>query len=108
MKLGQNPTTFTTKRQGGRMVEDGRVKHGGYRKNLWEHMSDKEKEFVRNFEPDRRTAALLAVECIIRFRRSGDVKFLRQFRLYAKDFNLIPTERNIENGNLTINLPEDE
>ena len=78
-------------------------KHGAYSKHLRSDLTEAEREaygdLVEAFEdPDQTLDAIreLAAEVLLKYKRSADERFLREFRQLADTFNLAPNADQVE------------
>lgn len=78
-------------------------KHGAYSKQLRADLTDAEQEaygdLVAAFEdPEETLDAIreLAAEVLLKYKRSADQRFLREFRQLADTFNLAPNADQVE------------
>ena len=76
-----------------------RFKHGGFSKYLRSDLTDEEEdafegmvEAYDNPEQARKLIAQQAAEAWLKYKRSGDTRFLREYRQLADTFNLAPNE----------------
>lgn len=93
-------------------------KHGGYSKHLMSDLSDREQEayesLVETLESDDPEDRLNVVrealaEAYMKYKRSGDVRFLREVRQLAETFNLVPNKQEVEHsgsvdGSFSVNI----
>ena len=95
---------------------NGNYKHGGYSDFLMSDLSDRECEayesMVGEFEDPESALETIreqAVECYIKYKRTGDSRLLSEYRHLVETFNLAPNsdELNLNgeiDGEQTINL----
>lgn len=78
-------------------------KHGAYSKYLKHDLTAAEKEAFDNLvdmlqDPEAALASIreLAAEALLKYKRSGDSRFLREYRQLADTFNFAPNEQEVE------------
>lgn len=78
-------------------------KHGAYSKHMRSDLTEPERaayeELVDSLEdPEQTLDAIreLAAEALLKYKRSADERFLREFRQLADTFNLAPNEQRLE------------
>jgi hypothetical protein len=82
---------------------NGNYKHGAYSDHLRSDLTPAEQEayedLVGSFDdPDKTLDAIreLAAEVLLKYKRSADDRFLREFRQLADTFNLAPNADQLE------------
>lgn len=53
-------------------------------------------EHLQSIDDERSLAAEVAAEALLKYKRSGDSRFMREARQWFGDFNLLPNEEQIE------------
>lgn len=85
--------------------ESPSYKHGAYTRKIYDDYDDDEREAHEDMAEtladgdsgaQREVIAEAASEAWVRYQRSGDQNFLREFRMFAEKFNLAPNSDNIE------------
>lgn len=54
--------------------------------------------YLTEIDDERRVAAECAAEALMKYKRSGDVRFLREARQWMSEFNLLPNEDTLNLG----------
>mgnify|MGYP006897005043 CR=1 FL=1 len=77
--------------------------HGAYTEHLVSDLTPDEQEAFEDLvgaleDPEEALATIreLAAEALMKYKRSGDQRFLREYRQLADTFNLAPNEETIE------------
>lgn len=99
----EGPCKFHGGAADNRGEKNGNYKHGAYSKHLKSDLTDAELEAYDELvgalqDPDEALDAIreLAAEALLKYKRSADQRFLREFRQLADTFNLAPNEDTIE------------
>jgi len=88
--------------------ENGNYKHGAYSKYLRQDLTDDEADALEEMseaftDPEEATKLVReqAAEAYVKYKRSGDERFLREYRQLVDTFNLAPNEQRFE-GELNV------
>jgi hypothetical protein len=80
-------------------------KHGAFSKHLRSDLTDSELDAIddmvdafENPEKAREEIAEQAAEAWLKYKRSADTRFLREYRQLAETFNLAPNEDQLDVG----------
>ena len=55
-------------------------------------------DYLTDIDDERRVAAECAAEALMKYKRTGDVRFLREARQWMSEFNLLPNEDELNIG----------
>lgn len=91
--------------------------HGAFSEHFRSDLIDDEKEaltalvdHLESINDERSIAAEVAAEALLKYKRSGDSRFMREARQWFSEFNLLPNEETIEHtgdGGLVIQLDDE-
>lgn len=86
--------------------ENGNFRHGAFSKHFTSHLTDTEfdafeeaRELLENPEGAQDVARTAAASCLMKFKRTGDERFLRRFEGLCDKFGIAPEDE------LTVNMP---
>lgn len=78
--------------------ENGNHKHGAFSEHFRSDLTDDEKgaleaviAHLESIDDERSLAAEVAAEALLKYKRSGDSRFMREARQWFSDFNLLPS-----------------
>jgi len=78
---------------------DNATTHGAFKEHFRSDLTPAEEDAIKDLvahltdiDDERAIAAEAAAEALIKYKRSGDVRFLREARQWFSEFNLIPNE----------------
>lgn len=84
-------------------VDSPNYEHGAYSKHLRSDLTEAEREAYDDLvealeDPEEALGTIreLAAEALLKYKRSGDQRFLREYRQLADTFNLAPNEDRLE------------
>ena len=84
-------------------VDSPNFEHGAYSKHMRSDLTEAEKEAFDELtesleDPEQTLDAIreLAAEALLKYKRSADQRFLREFRQLADTFNLAPNQDRLE------------
>ena len=98
---------------------NGNYKHGAFSEHLMSDLSDRERESYQDLveqltDPETAIGAIRqqTAEAYLKYKRSGDTRFLREYRQLADTFNLAPNADHFEHSGdgfkLTIGSPVED
>lgn len=99
---------------------DNAKKHGAFSEHFRSDLTDDETDaleavarHLQSLDDERSLAGEVAAEALLKYKRSGDDRFLREARQWFKDFDLIPNAEHLElsgsgeNGGIVINMGDE-
>lgn len=79
--------------------------HGAFSEHFRSDLTDDETaaleaviDHLRSIDDERSLAAEVAAEALLKYKRSGDSRFMREARQWFADFNLLPNEDELNLG----------
>jgi len=97
-------------------VDHGQYDHGAFSEHFRSDLTEDETgaleamiSHLRSIDDERSIAAEVAAEALLKYKRSGDSRFLREARQWFSDFNLLPNEEHVEvsGSGIVINMDDE-
>lgn len=96
---------------------NGNYDHGAFSEHFRSDLTDDEQgaleamiNHLQSIDDERSLAAEVAAEALLKYKRSGDSRFMREARQWFSEFNLLPNEEHVDvsGSGIVINMDNDE